>query len=58
MQVQEQSQHQPKDNLISWGTYNVSSLFEINETQVKITIVYPSGNVAIPTLHDKQSPLA
>jgi hypothetical protein len=43
--VQEQSQH-------------ISSLFEINETQVKVTIVYPSGNVAIPTLHDKQSPLA
>jgi hypothetical protein len=30
---------------------NVSNLFEINETQVKVTVVYPSGNVAIPTLH-------
>jgi hypothetical protein len=29
-----------------------------NETQVKVIVVYPSGNVAIPTLHDKQSPLA
>ena len=29
-----------------------------NETQVKVTIVYPSRNVAIPTLHDKQPPLA
>jgi hypothetical protein len=26
--------------------------------QVKVTIVYPSVNVAIPTLHDKQSLLA
>jgi hypothetical protein len=36
----------------------MSSLFEINETQVKVTVVYPSRNVAIPTLHDKQSPFA
>ena len=54
--VQEQSQHQPKDNFLE-RHINVSSLFEINETQVKVTIVYPSGNVAIPTLHDKQFPL-
>jgi hypothetical protein len=53
--VQEQGQYQPKDNFLE---EHVSSLFEINETQVKVTIVYPSGNVAIPTLHDKQSPLA
>jgi hypothetical protein len=50
--VQEQSQHQPKDNFLE------EQKFEINETQVKVTIVYPSRNVAIPTLHDKQSPLA
>jgi hypothetical protein len=55
--VQEQSQHQPKDNFLD-EHINVSNLFEINETQVKVTIVFPSGNVAIPTLHDKQSPLA
>ena len=29
-----------------------------SSNQVKVTIVYPSRNVAIPTLHDKQSPLA
>ena len=52
--VQEQSQHQPKDNFLE-EHINVSNLFEINETQVKVTIVYPSRNVAIPTLHDKQS---
>jgi hypothetical protein len=59
--VQEQSQHQPKDNFLEEHiTYQVS--VEINETQVKInTIVYRPAvvlNVAIPTLHDKQSPLA
>jgi hypothetical protein len=37
----------------------VSSLFEINETQVKVTIVYPgSRNVGIPTLHDGNPQLA
>ena len=56
--VQEQSQHQPKDNFLEEHITYRSSLFEINETQVKVTIVYPSRNVAIPTLHDKQSPLA
>ena len=34
---------------------NVSNLFKINVTQVKVTIVYPIGNVAIPKLQDKQS---
>jgi hypothetical protein len=48
--VQEQSQHQPKVNFLE-EYINVSNLFEINETQVKVTVVYPSGNVAIPTLH-------
>jgi hypothetical protein len=32
--VQEQSQHQPKGNFLEEHIYNVSSLFEINETQV------------------------
>jgi hypothetical protein len=35
--VQEQSQHQPKDNFLD-EHINVSNLFEINETQVKVTI--------------------
>ena len=53
------SQHQPKDNFHEERILNVSNLFEINETQVNVTTVYPgSRNVAIPTLHDKQSPLA
>jgi hypothetical protein len=48
--VQEQSQHQPKDNFLEEHiTYQVClKLF----TQVKVTIVYPSSrNVAIPTLY-------
>ena len=43
--LQEQSQHQPKDNFLE-EHINVSNLFEINEcyeTQVEVTIVYPSG---------------
>jgi hypothetical protein len=56
--VQEQSQHQPKDNFLEEHTTYQVCLKLINETQVKVTIVYPSRNVAIPTLHDKQSPLA
>ena len=52
--VQGQSQHQAKDNFLE-KHISVSNLFESNETQVKVTIIYPSGNVAIPTLHDKQS---
>jgi hypothetical protein len=40
--VQEQSQHQPKDNFLE-EHINVSNLFEINESQVKVNIVYPSG---------------
>jgi hypothetical protein len=56
--VQEQSQRQPKGNFLEEHITYQLSLFEINETQVKVTIVYPSRNVAIPTLHDKQSPLA
>ena len=40
--VQEQSQLQPKDNFLE-EHINVSNLFEINEIQVKVTIVYPSG---------------
>ena len=56
--VREQSQHQPKGNFLEEHIYNVSSLFEINETQVKDTIIYPSCNVVIPTIHHKQSPLA
>jgi hypothetical protein len=53
--VQEQSQHQPKDNFLEEHNINVSNLFEINETQVKVTIVYPSRNVAIPTLPSRQA---
>ncbi len=52
--VQEQSQQQPNDNFLQEHR-NVSNLFEINESQVKVTIVYPSGNVAIPKVQDKQS---
>jgi hypothetical protein len=52
-----QSQHQPEDNFLEEHITYQLSLFEINETQVKVTIVYSIGNVAIPTLHDKQSPL-
>jgi hypothetical protein len=58
--VQEQSQHQPKNNFLE-EHINVSNLFEINETQVLkglYSIVYPSDNAAILILHDKQSPLA
>ena len=40
--VQEQSQHQPKYNFLE-EHINVSNLFEMNETQVKVTVVYPSG---------------
>ena len=52
--VQGQNQHQAKDNFLE-KHISVSNLFEPNETQVKVMIIYPSGNVAIPTLHDKQS---
>ena len=39
--VQEQSQHQPKDSFRE-EHINVSNLFEINESQVKVTIyTYP-----------------
>jgi hypothetical protein len=56
--VQEQSQHQPKNNFLEEHiTYQVC-LKLMYETQVKVTIVCPSRNVAIPTPHDKQSPLA
>jgi hypothetical protein len=48
------AQQQPNDNFLQ-EHMNVSNLFEINETQVKVTIVYPSGNVAIPKVQDKQS---
>jgi hypothetical protein len=50
--VQEQSQHQPKGNFREEHiTYQDSSLFEINETQVKVyTIVYPSRNVSINSM--------
>jgi ribosomal protein S3AE len=52
--VQEQSQHQPKDNFLKEHiTYQVCLKFIM-----KVTIVYPTRNVAIPTLYDKQSPLA
>ena len=36
--MQEQSQHQPKDNFLEEHIYNVSCLFEINEPQVNVTI--------------------
>jgi hypothetical protein len=35
--VQEQSQHQPKDSFRE-EHINVSNLFEINESQVKVTV--------------------
>jgi hypothetical protein len=47
--AQERSQQQPKDSFLE-EHINVSNIFEINETRVKFTIVYPSRNVAIPTL--------
>ena len=47
-------QHQPKDRFLQ-EHMNISNLFESNETQVKVTIAYPSGNVTIPALNDKQS---
>jgi hypothetical protein len=59
--VQEQSQHQPKDNFLEEHiTYQVClKLMKLKyRFNYSNTIVYPSRNVAIPTLHDKQSPLA
>jgi hypothetical protein len=56
--VQEQSQHQPKGNFLEEHiTYQVC-LKLMKLKYIKVTIVYPSRNVAIPTLHDRQSPLA
>jgi hypothetical protein len=55
--VQELSQHQPKDNFLEEHiTYQVC-LKLINETQEKVTIVYPSRNVAIPTVSRQAIPI-
>jgi hypothetical protein len=56
--VQEQSQHQPKDNFLEEHiTYQVCLKLINNETQVKVTIVYPSHNVAIPTVSRQAIPI-